>query len=446
MAKQNMELKKDAVSLNSVIVYSIAAAAPAMCIGGSMGFIMGFSGLAVPLAFLIATMVVVLISVSYSQLSERYNSAGGTYSYIRQVLRPELGWWVGWIYIGITFTVGCVGAIFSIYLCSLFVHVPMWLGIIIIAIPTFFVGWFGIQLTTKGLVILWLTQTALMVWPAIAALRSQLPRIPNPSQQVLAASWVPSLGAKGLAMAVLLCIFAYVGFETPAYLGEEIKGGSRSVKIAIPIGSIAIGLTYIVVAWLWVASISPSNYAHINNSGTAIFDYCSLIGYPLGRWLITVSVCMSCMACWFSFVTALPRMLYDMGRTCALPKSFAKLNSHAAPSFSLFITMILWMGASLFGAYYSVDTLFALMSSLACIAYSLICVAAIKDRWQEKGAKALLINKIVPFTAIAIMLCMFSSQSIGYLFAVGIWGIIGLIIIIVLKMVKGKDFFKRLEL
>ena len=122
-------------------------------------------------------------------------------------------------------------------------------------------------------------------------------------------------------MAVLLCIWSYVGFETPAYLGEEIKGGSKAVKIAIPVGSIAIGITYIVVTWLWVSSISAENLAKISGSGTAISDYCSLIGYPLGRWLITISVCMSCLACWFSFVTALPRMLYDMAGPEPFPKA-----------------------------------------------------------------------------------------------------------------------------
>jgi amino acid transporter len=441
-----MELKKDAISLGSVIVYSISAAAPAMCIGGSMGFIMGGVGLAVPLAFLIATLVVVLISASYSQLSERYNSAGGTYSYIRRVFGPEMGWWVGWIYIGITFTVGCVGAIFAIYLCSLFTPIPLWLGIIVIAIPTFFVGWKGIQLTTKGLVILWLVQTALMVWPAIAAFKSQASALPDIGKQILSTSWTPAFGSKGLAMAVLLCIWSYVGFETPAYLGEEIKGGSRSVKIAIPVGSVAIGITYVVVTWLWVSSISAENLAKISGSGTAIFDYCSLIGYPLGRWLITISVCMSCLACWFSFVTALPRMLYDMGRTRALPKIFAKLNRHSAPSVGLVVTMLLWIGAALFGAYRSVDTLFSLMSSFACIAYALVCAAAVKDRWRETGLKSFFIDKAIPVLAIGIMLWMLSSMSPGYLVAVGAWALLGVLIIFFIRARKGKDFFKQVEL
>jgi len=218
------------------------------------------------------------------------------------------------------------------------------------------------------------------------------------------------------------------------------------VKIAIPVGSVAIGITYIIVTWLWVSSINAENLAKISGSGTAIFDYCTLIGYPLGRWLITISVCMSCLACWFSFVTALPRMLYDMGRTRALPRSFARLNSHSAPSVALVVTMVFWLGASLFGAYYSVDTLFSLMSSFACIAYALVCAAAMKDRWGEKGLKSFFINKAIPTLAIGIMLWMLSSMSAGYLVAVGVWAFLGVLIILFLKVSKGRDFFKKVEL
>jgi len=135
-----------------------------------------------------------------------------------------------------------------------------------------------------------------------------------------------------------------------------------------------------------------------------------------------------------------------MGRTRALPKSFAKLNRHSAPSVGLIVTMVLWMGAALFGAYKSVDTLFSLMSSFACIAYALVCAAAMKDRWSEKGLKSFLINKAIPILAICVMLWMLSSMSAGYLVAVGAWAGLGVLIIFFIKARKGKDFFKQVEL
>lgn len=78
-AEQN--LKQDSISILDVVIMSVSAAGPAMCLGGSFGTIMQGAGKAVSLAFLLATLVIVMIGLNYGQLSRRYNSAGGTYSH-----------------------------------------------------------------------------------------------------------------------------------------------------------------------------------------------------------------------------------------------------------------------------------------------------------------------------------------------------------------------------
>lgn len=444
-AEEVRSLKAGSISMNSAIVLAISAAAPAMCISGSLGFIMGNAGLAAPLAFLLATIAVVLISVSYAQLCERYNCAGGTYSYVRAVLGGKAGWWTGWLYIGITITAGCVGSIFAIHIHSIFPQIPLWLGVIIIAIPTILVGWFGIQLSSKAVIALWLIQMLLFILPAVFALRSQLPLIPDFRQQ-FAATWTPAFGFNGLATAVLLCIWSYVGFEVPAYLGEEVIGGSKSIKKAIPIAAIAIGMTYVICSWLWVSSISGANMAMITNSGTALLDYAALINSPTGQWLIISSVAIACVACWFSFITAMLRMLYDMGRSKALPPVFAQLNKHSSPRFSLYLVSVTWILVALIGAYFSVDVILALLSSFACLAYICVSLSNIKERWNSHGVKALFLNKIIPLLAIVILVWMLVSQSVFYIILVIGWGLLGFVIIQIIQAVKGKDFFKQMNL
>ena len=438
-------LKAGSISLSSLIVLAISAAAPAMCISGSIGYIMGGSGLAVPLAFLIATIVVVLISVSYAQLSERYNSAGGTYSYVREVLGGKAGWWTGWQYIGMTFMAGCGGSIFAIYLNSMFPQVPLWLGVLIIVIATSLVGWFGIQLSTKAVIALWVVQMILFIVPAIITLRSQALVMPEFSGQI-ARAWTPGLGIKGLFMGVLFCIWSYVGFEVPAYMGEEVKGGSKSIKKAIPIGAIAIGITYIIASWLWVTSISQANLAAVTNSGTALIDLLGILSSPTSQMLVIAAVAIACVACWFSFITAMLRMFYDMGRSKALPKAFATLNKHSSPKFACYVISVLWFLMALFGAYISVDVLVALFASFACVAYICVSISNMKDRWHSKGVKAVFANKIIPVITIAILLIMICSQSKLYIGLLAGWGVIGLIIIQVISAVKGKDYFKKMKI
>lgn len=442
---ESKALKASSISMSSAIVLAISAAAPAMSISGALGFIMGNAGLAAPLAFLVATIAVVLISVSYAQLSERYNCAGGTYSYVRAVLGGKAGWWTGWLYIGITIAAGCVGSIFAIHLHTMFPQIPLWLGVVIIAIPTILVGWFGIQMSSKAVIILWLVQMFLFILPALITLKMQLPVIPNFAEQ-FASTWTPALGFKGLFAAVLLCIWSYIGFEVPAYLGEEVIGGSKSIKKAIPIAAIAIGLTYIIASWLWVSSITVPNLAKITNSGMALLDFMALVNNPTGQWLIILSVAIACVACWFSFITAMLRMLYDMGRSKALPSVFATLNKHSSPKFSLYLISVVWIAVAIFGAYFSVDVLLALLSSFACLAYICVSLSNIKDRWKSTGVTAIFLNKIIPIVAIFVLVWMLVSQSVLYIYFVAGWAALGFIIIKVIQAVKGKDFFNQMNI
>jgi len=438
-------LKAGSISMLAAIILAISAAAPAMCVSGSIGYIMNDSGLAVPLAFLVATIVVILISTSYAQLSERYNSAGGPYSYVRAALGGKAGWWTGWLHIGIIFAMGCIGSIFAIHIHGMFPQIPLWLGVGMIATATFLVGWFGIQLSAKVVFILWLLQTVLFVLAAVITLRAQLPLIPDFAWQ-FSKTWTPGFGINGLIAAVLLCTWSYVGFEVPAYLGEEVKGGIKAIKKAIPIAAIAIGLTYIIISWLWVASITPADLAKLTNPGTALLDFMALLHSPFCQWLILVSVVISCLTCAFSMFTAMMRMLYDMGRSKALPPAFGTLNKYSSPKISLYFITAVWTCTALFGAYFSVDLLLALLASFACLAYICVAVSNIKDRWQSTGVKAFLVNKFIPLIACAILVLMLASQPLFYIFLVAGWSVLGIIIIQSIQASKGKDFFKQMNI
>ncbi|MFR5072291.1 MAG: amino acid permease [Bianqueaceae bacterium] len=139
--EQVQNLKQDSIGKLDVIIMSVSAAAPAMCLGGSFGTIMQGAGSAVALAFLLATAVIVMIGLNYGQLSSRYNSAGGTYSYVRSVFGEKAGFVSGWIYMGVNICTGVIGAIFATYLHELFPAIPLWAGVLILLVPIF--SWDG---------------------------------------------------------------------------------------------------------------------------------------------------------------------------------------------------------------------------------------------------------------------------------------------------------------
>ena len=418
--KKEQTLKENSVSILDVVIMSVCAAGPAMCLGGSFGTIMQGTGSAVALAFLIATIVIVMVGISYGQLSMRYNSAGGTYAYVRSVFGAKAGFTSGWVYMGVNVCTGVIGAIFATYLHELVPAIPMWLGVLILLVPIFFVGWNGVEMTTKALVVVWLIQMGLMIYPAVKVILLRAGVIEN----VLVSSmqgFRPSYGISGLMLGVLVCVWSFVGFEGPAYMGEELKGGSKSVKTAVTISAVAIGVVYVLVCWLWTAVMQNADMEVIQNSPTTLADYAALVGYTSGGTLVSISTLVSCIGCFFAFSTTTPRCLFDMGRTGYLPEAFSKVNKHQTPHISLIAYCAVWTLVALFGAYVSTDVLFTMMALFASVSYVLICAANVKDRWTEKGAGAAIVNKIVPLISSLILAYMIFSSDPVYIAVTAVW-------------------------
>jgi len=91
MAEQQTQLKAGAISTTEATIMAICAAGPAFCLAGSGGLLFQQTGKGVGLSAAIATLVVVLIGLSYGKLSEKYNRCGGTWSYMQQAMGNKAG-------------------------------------------------------------------------------------------------------------------------------------------------------------------------------------------------------------------------------------------------------------------------------------------------------------------------------------------------------------------
>lgn len=428
---QGSALKADSVSKTAATIMAISSAAPAMCLGGSMGTIMAGSGTAAALAFLLATIVVLLVGISYGSLSERYNSCGGTYSYISAVFGQKAGYWTAFVYFGVTVTTsGAITTIFSTYVHYLIPAIPMWAAYFLLVIPIFCIDWRGIEMTNKALIVVWVFQMVLLVWPAMKIIGMS----GSGFDPTLAAhnAFVPTYGLSGLMLAVLVCIWSYVGFEAPAYMGEELKGGAKSVKFAILVSGTAIGVIYVIVCWIWTASMTPEQLEALQGSGTLLADYCNLVGYAAGDKMIALSTIASSVGCFFGFSTMMSRFLYDLGRTGFLPKVMTKVNSHQTPSAGLITYCCIAFFACLYGCYAyggifdGVNDIFTYMAICASIAYAFVCIANIKDRRAEKGFGAAVKYRAVPAVTFVILLYMIFSSGMKYSVGTIVWMLAGL--------------------
>ena len=445
MENTQVTLKAGAISTAEVTIMAVAGAAPVMCIGGSLHSLLGLTGTGVSLSVAIATLLCVFIGLSYGDLSRKYNCCGGTYSYIANVFGVKAGLWTAFVYYGVMFTTSaCPPTIFATYLNSL-TGLPGWVGWAIFAAICAIITWFGIGLSTKATVVVFIVEMVLMLIPAINLLSL------NPNEFLFATSmenaFVPGNGLNGLFLAVLVWIWAFVGIEAPSFMGEELKDGWKGVKFAIPMSALITGIIYVVCCWLWTASLSPDQIEILAGSSDALAAYCNLFNYAAGSTMVCLAVMIAAIACGLAMYTMAIRFMYDQGRIGLLPKGTTKLNKHQIPWVTTIIYTVISFIFTMYGLYAyggifdGINDHFTVMGIMATTTWSLICIGNIKERWHDKGFGAFFTAKVFPIISVLfIAYTIIFTTGAKYLILTGAWYLIALILAFALsKRVKLQD-------
>lgn len=447
MENNQQALKAGAVSTAEVTVLGVAGAAPVMCIGGSLHTLLGLTGYGVALSVLIATVIMVLVGLSYGDLAKKYNCAGGSYSYIARIFGVKAGLWSAFVYYGVTFTTSaCPPTIFATYLTSL-TGIPGYLGWAIFALVCFFVTWLGVGLSTKMTVFVFIVEMVLMLIPAFAIIGM------SPEEFTFAAAvtngFTATNGFNGLFLAVLVWVWAFVGVEVPAFMGEEMKSGGKGVKIAIPLAAAITGILYVICCCIWTSTLTPDQMGVLAGSTDALAAYCALYSYAGGETMVCISVMVAALACGLAFYTLMPRFMYDQARVGLLPKKVTKLNKNQVPHiatliylcFSFIFTMYGLYGYSESGLFNGINDHFTVMGINATTVYAFVCIANIKERWHDKGAGGFFFGKLFPLIAAAIILyIIFFTSPVKYIVLTLGWYAVALILAILLaKRVKLAD-------
>src|SRR5947209_6800458 len=124
------------VSVWEAIGISLALMAPSMAVNINPQGTAGAVGRAVPLAFALATVGVLLIGYTFVRLCQRFHHAGSVYGFVGATLGPRLGVVAGWALLGTYVLYGVVtstaaGIFGATFLDSfgIWTHQPPWAGL-----------------------------------------------------------------------------------------------------------------------------------------------------------------------------------------------------------------------------------------------------------------------------------------------------------------------------
>lgn len=320
-------LERNAIGLPEVLFQSITHMAPAVAVALSIGFATTFAGGNTPLAVLFALVAALLTAVSIGELARHLPSAGGMYTYVGRGLGSFAGWLMAWAFLLAEPLVppalfAAFGLFGSIILANfgLSGDIAWILGALLCAAFVWFLNYRGITYSTRAGILLGAIEIGIF-------LLIPLLLIINAGSRNTLSVLVP--GDSGLTPALTGMVFsllAFVGFEAAAPLGEEARDPKRTIRQAVLLSAVLVGLFYFFNYYAATVFFGPermaSEFYTFNNSDPWGFMAEQVLP-GLGGFLVIFAILNSSVANANSGATAATRSIFSMGRQGLLPRWFA---------------------------------------------------------------------------------------------------------------------------
>ena len=325
-------LRRGALGLPQIVASTLANIAPAMSFFFGFGTIVSGAGVAAPLTILVAMVVILFLTNTLAEFSKYRPSTGSFVTFIGMSFGPTAG-----AASSIFVIFGYVVAASSVVVISGgWAHdtLQVFLGInvpwqIMSLLATGIVGILvarGVAISTTMAAIFFYFELLLLIIGAAIML------VVNRSSLSLAPfEWANlSGGLKGIGAGFPIAVYLFIGWENSATLAEETRGPRKNVPRALLIGTLAIGLLYLFLAYATEVAFH-NNATSISKSEIPFVDAfrTSAGGLLLLAYLAGITSIFSSL---LGLTNSQARILFSSGREGLLPAFFGKIHPrHKTP-------------------------------------------------------------------------------------------------------------------
>ena len=322
--------KKLVKNLNvwEAIGISVALMAPSMAANINPQGTAGAVGRAVPVAFALATVGILLIAYGFVRLCQNFNHAGSVYGFVGATMGPRSGVVAGWGLLGTYIFYGCVtsmaaGIFGSTFLqeAKLWKNQPSWSGFLVAGIALVIAYFFAIAPARNGtrllLTVEALTVVLILITTAIIFAKLAGGHAPGGHKVDWSVFTIPKgVSASAMSLGAVFGFLSFAGFEAAATLGEEAKNPRKDIPRAI-LGTAIFGGVYFVV----VTAVEVMGFGADANGVKAFVNSGSLMGdlgtQYVGSWIgtiITLGAAISAFGCCLACIVGASRLTFALGR------------------------------------------------------------------------------------------------------------------------------------
>jgi amino acid transporter len=324
-------LRAKSVGLRGDWIASITNVAPTAATTLTMAALITASGLASPLALLIAGAAMLCCAVAYHRLNNWQASASAPVEWVARGLSPIIGFGVG-ILVLMTALTSNIGNITLIGTTVLDLIAPgqasnkplTWVVATVICLLVVAIAVVGVKVTIRfeGWVVLceYIVIGILAVWGLVHEITSHAAGVTHPSWSWFTTSHAPS---GGLIAGVVIATFLLGGWDSPIYLGDEQqrqRDPGRSVLISITFCTL-----WVVFLFVCLQGLAPASA--ISNNGSNVLPYlASRLGPKAFSDLVALAVIASFATTIQSQIVDGSRIMFGMARDRTVPPALGTVN------------------------------------------------------------------------------------------------------------------------
>ncbi|MBD2731570.1 amino acid permease [Nostoc sp. FACHB-892] len=392
-----------------------------------VGKIAGLSGTLVWASFLTAMIVAAFTALSYAELGSRFPQSGGVACFVHRAFRTDwLSILVGWLmFCTCLVSMATLSKAFAGYLNAFAPAIPAWLIILALFSVLAFVNFRGMKessalnifctfVEVSGLLIVILVSTLFLSGGGAANAAA----VPN--EQVT--------GWSAMVQGAALAFYAFIGFEDIVNVAEEVKNPERNVPRAILLALAIAGAVYILVSWLAIGVLNPSELAA---SSAPLLDVVRRAQPNFPQVVFTIIALFAVLnTALLNFVTA-SRLLFGMSREGLLPAWLGKLHQRrATPYRTLLVILPIAIFLALSG---TLQFLAGTTATLILAMFCLVNLSLLLIKRREPETNGFRIPYIVPAIALLLDIVLLAFASpVSHILALVFVGI-GMLLILIQK-------------
>jgi len=403
---------------------SMALMAPSMGVNINPQAAAPTVGRAVPLAFLIAAVGVLLVTYVFVRLCQYFNHSGSVYAFVGATLGPRTGVVAGWgligtyIFYGVTTSsvVGIFGISF-LQRIGVWSHPPTDAPFILTAVVLVLACWLTIASVRRGTNVLLTVEGAtlalILVVTAVVLIRLIVGNAPAGHRFTMSVFSVPpGTAPSALFLGVVFGFLSFAGFEAASTLGEESVNPNRDIPRAI-LGTTLFGGAFFVI----VTAVEMMGFG-ANAAGTGAFGAStSLVGDLGGSYLspwvgnvVTLGATVSAFGCCLACTVGSARLLFAMSRDGFGERGLGRVSGRGTPARAAVVistTMAVILGLCIVAFSAVPEDTFVwggtIGTLILLVAYGLTTIGAIRLIFVQRRMAVPRWQVVIPLAALALL-------------------------------------------